>query len=107
MDSHVNTIGLEMSILLFVTLGGYLLASRIHQPSVVGQIMLGVLIGPSLLGWIAYSTFPVGCQQTKRCCTDGTLLTCSGSPNMPHVMRNYGTSTDVTLPQRRESCHPC
>ena len=57
MDLHTDTIGLEMSVMLFVALGGYLLASRIHQPSVVGQIILGVVIGPSLLNWVDYSDF--------------------------------------------------
>ncbi len=57
MNSHGTTVGLEMSVMLFVALGGYLLASRIHQPSVVGQVILGVVIGPSLFGWIEYSTF--------------------------------------------------
>ena len=57
MDLHANTIGLEMSIMLFVALGGYILASRLNQPSVVGQIILGVVIGPSLLNWVHYSTF--------------------------------------------------
>jgi Kef-type K+ transport system membrane component KefB len=46
-----------MSIMLFVALGGYLLASRLRQPSVVGQIILGVIIGPSVLNWLDYSTF--------------------------------------------------
>ncbi len=54
---HGSTVGLEMSIMLFVALGGYLIASRIHQPSVVGQILLGVIVGPSVLGWLHYSTF--------------------------------------------------
>ncbi len=54
---HGSTVGLEMSIMLFVALGGYLLASRIHQPSVVGQILLGVIVGPSVLHWLEYSTF--------------------------------------------------
>ena len=46
MDLHTDTIGLETSVMLFVALGGYLLASRMHQPSVVGQIVLDVVIGP-------------------------------------------------------------
>ena len=57
MEFHSDTIGLEMSIMLFVALGGYLIASRIRQPAVVGQILLGVVIGPSLLNWVSYSTF--------------------------------------------------
>ncbi len=30
---------------------------RLHQPGIVGQILAGVLIGPSVLGWIAPSEF--------------------------------------------------
>lgn len=51
-----ESIELQVSLLLFVALAGYLLASRLNQPAVVGQILLGVLIGPSLLGWVTYTT---------------------------------------------------
>jgi len=47
----------QMSMLLFVALGGYLLAAWIHQSAVVGAILIGILIGPSGFGWITYTTF--------------------------------------------------
>ncbi|MFH1034714.1 MAG: cation:proton antiporter [Pseudomonadota bacterium] len=47
----------QMSLLLFVSLGGYLLASRIGQPAVVGIILMGLAIGPSGLGLVTYSEF--------------------------------------------------
>ena len=30
---------------------------RLHQPGIVGEIIAGVLIGPSVLGWIAPGAF--------------------------------------------------
>ncbi len=50
-------IEMQMSLLLFTALGGYLLSSWIRQPGVVGQIILGLIIGPSVLGWVTYTDF--------------------------------------------------
>ncbi len=59
MDTHAVTASIEfqMSLLLFVSLAGYLIASRIGQPAVVGQIVVGLVVGPSVLGWITYTDF--------------------------------------------------
>ena len=51
------TIEFQMSLLLFVALAGYLVAARINQSAVVGAILVGILIGPSLLGLITYTDF--------------------------------------------------
>lgn len=40
----------QMSLLMFVALAGYLIAYRINQSAVVGIILAGILVGPSLLG---------------------------------------------------------
>ncbi len=53
----VNTIEFQMSLLLFVALAGYILASKINQSAVIGEILFGFLIGPSLLGFITYTDF--------------------------------------------------
>jgi len=55
-----TTIEFQMSLLLFVALLGYYLASRINQSVVVGEILVGILIGPSLLGLITYTDFVEG-----------------------------------------------
>jgi Kef-type K+ transport system membrane component KefB len=47
----------QMSVLLFVALGGYLIAYRINQSAVVGIILAGILVGPSLLGLVTYTDF--------------------------------------------------
>lgn len=52
-----QSIEFQMSLLLFVALAGYLLAARISQPAVVGEILVGLVIGPSVLGWITYTDF--------------------------------------------------
>ncbi|OPX64892.1 MULTISPECIES: cation:proton antiporter [unclassified Methanoregula] len=50
----------QMSLLLFVALGGYLIASRINQSAVIGLILVGLIVGPSALGWITYTDFVRG-----------------------------------------------
>ena len=46
-----------MSLLLFVALGGYLLASKINQSAIIGVIFAGLIIGPSVLGLVTYTDF--------------------------------------------------
>lgn len=58
MSSEVfSSVEFQMSLLLFVALGGYLLASKINQSAIVGEILLGIIIGPSILGLITYTDF--------------------------------------------------
>jgi len=57
MEHIATSIEFQMSLLLFVSLAGYLLASRIGQPAVVGIILLGLLVGPSVLSLITYTDF--------------------------------------------------
>jgi Kef-type K+ transport system membrane component KefB len=54
-EGIVNTIEFQLSLLLFVSLAGYLIASKINQSAVVWEILVGVAIGPSLLGLITYT----------------------------------------------------
>ena len=49
-----------MTFLLFVALAGHLLASRINQSAVIGEILVGLLVGPSVLGLITYTDFVSG-----------------------------------------------
>ncbi|MBF0265603.1 MAG: cation:proton antiporter [Gammaproteobacteria bacterium] len=51
------SIELQMSLLLFVSLLGYLIAVWLNQSAVIGSILLGIIIGPSLLNWISYTSF--------------------------------------------------
>jgi Kef-type K+ transport system membrane component KefB len=60
MESIIATPEFQVSLLLFAALGGYLLASRINQSAVVGIILVGVLIGPSVLGLVSYNEFVRG-----------------------------------------------
>jgi Kef-type K+ transport system membrane component KefB len=47
----------QMSLLLFVSLAGYLVASRINQSAVIGLILVGIIVGPSALGLVTYTDF--------------------------------------------------
>lgn len=60
MESLLSSPEFQMSLLLFVALGGYLVASRINQSAVIGLILVGLLVGPSALGLITYSDFVEG-----------------------------------------------
>ena len=60
MEGIVSTVEFQMSLLLFVALAGYLLASRINQSAVVGEILIGLIVGPSVLGLITYTDFVAG-----------------------------------------------
>jgi Kef-type K+ transport system membrane component KefB len=57
MEEILSSIEFQMSLLLFVALAGYLLASRINQSAVIGEILVGLVVGPSLLGLITYTDF--------------------------------------------------
>lgn len=57
MHHLLSSIEFQMSLLLFVALAGYILASKINQSAVIGEILVGLIIGPSLLGWITYTDF--------------------------------------------------
>lgn len=50
----IDSTGLQMSMLLFFALSGYLLGAVLRQSAVIGHVIIGVLIGPSVLGLLTY-----------------------------------------------------
>ncbi len=56
-QSILTSTEFQMSLLLFVALAGYLLAYRINQSAVVGIILAGIVVGPSLLNLVTYTDF--------------------------------------------------
>jgi Kef-type K+ transport system membrane component KefB len=55
--SILSSTEFQMSLLMFVALAGYLIAYRINQSAVVGIILAGIMVGPSLLNLITYTDF--------------------------------------------------
>jgi Kef-type K+ transport system membrane component KefB len=53
----VSDAGLEMAIFMFAILVGSIIANKIKQSALVGQILIGILIGPSILGIVRYNEF--------------------------------------------------
>ncbi|MBU0936587.1 MAG: cation:proton antiporter [Spirochaetes bacterium] len=51
---------IQIGILLFAVKLGGLLAQRFHIPGVLGELLVGVIIGPYALGGIAFPGFPHG-----------------------------------------------
>lgn len=56
-EGILASIEFQMSLLLFVALAGYLIAYRINQSAVVGIILAGIIVGPSVLGLVTYTDF--------------------------------------------------
>jgi Kef-type K+ transport system membrane component KefB len=54
-EGITTSIEFQLSLLLFVALAGYLIASKINQSAIVWEILVGIAIGPSLLGLITYT----------------------------------------------------
>ncbi len=50
MNGILHLVEFQMTFLLFIALAGYLLAARINQSAVIGEILVGLLVGPSVLG---------------------------------------------------------
>jgi Kef-type K+ transport system membrane component KefB len=48
---------LELAVIVIAGRMGAALAKRVGQSAVVGEIIIGILLGPSLLGWIAPQAF--------------------------------------------------
>ncbi len=56
-ETILSSTEFQMSLLMFVALAGYLIAYRINQSAVVGIILAGIVVGPSLLGLVTYTDF--------------------------------------------------
>jgi Kef-type K+ transport system membrane component KefB len=54
-EEFLITIEFQLCLLLFVAIAGYIIASRINQSAIVWEILLGIVIGPSLFGLITYT----------------------------------------------------
>ena len=50
-----SSIEFQMSLLLFVALAGYIIAAKINQSAIIWEILIGIIIGPSLFGLITYT----------------------------------------------------
>src|SRR6185436_17281019 len=50
---NLITLFMQIGVILISARLVGLLFERIHQPRVVGEMVAGILLGPSLLGWLA------------------------------------------------------
>src|SRR5262245_33804988 len=62
--SQIGTLIVQIGVILLGSGGIGRLCKRFHQPQVTGEMLAGILLGPSLLGWvapgIAAALFPPG-----------------------------------------------
>ena len=74
------------------------LFSRFGQPSVVGEILAGVILGPSVLGAIAPS---LGAWTVPQTVTQGQLLELVGLIGVMFLLVVIGIETDLALIRRK------
>ena len=84
MTPHLTTLLLQIGVILVVARALGWIFHRFHQPKVVGEMAAGILLGPSLLGWIApgaaSTLFPEGSLEPLRVLSQvGLILSCSWS----------------------------
>ena len=59
-NHQMTELVIQLAIILFATWIGGMLAGKIGLPGVVGQLLMGIVIGPFLLGKLAFPGFPEG-----------------------------------------------
>jgi Kef-type K+ transport system membrane component KefB/mannitol/fructose-specific phosphotransferase system IIA component (Ntr-type) len=57
---HVTLLVIQLAIILYATWIGGNLAMKVRMPRVLGQLIMGIIIGPFLLGSISVPGFPDG-----------------------------------------------
>lgn len=57
MHDIVPSMGFQISLLLLVALTGYMIAAITSQSAIVGQILAGIFLGPSLFNVVTYNEF--------------------------------------------------
>jgi len=100
---HLSTLLVQIILILAVTrLVGWLLR-RIHQPQVVGEMIAGILLGPSLLGWllpgVSAAVFPTDSLDNLNALSQIGLLLFMfvvGLEFDTHILRGHGHTAVVT-----------
>ncbi len=50
---HLPILLIQIGVILLVARGVGFVFRKLHQPQVIGEMLAGILLGPSLLGWLA------------------------------------------------------
>ncbi len=57
MSELLTSIEFQMSLLMLAAISGYLISYKTNQSAVIGLIVVGIILGPSLLGLVTYTDF--------------------------------------------------
>ncbi|MBX3015187.1 MAG: cation:proton antiporter [Caldilineaceae bacterium] len=100
---HLPILLLQIVVILVVARMVGLLFRRLHQPQVIGEMVAGILLGPSLLGWLAPSVSatlfpPESLDFLSALSQIGLLLFMFliGLEFDPQLLRNQGRAAVVT-----------
>ena len=58
-DDVYAVVLIDLAIILVAALVGAALFTRIRQPAVIGEVVVGILLGPTLLGEVSTTVFPL------------------------------------------------
>ncbi len=91
---------LDLALILVAARAFGALAKKVGQPSVVGEIIAGVALGPSLLGLISVPAdfvvslgpmdLPLLCDRAIAAGADATLSSCLFPPQAAAILNNFG-----------------
>lgn len=51
----IDNIWLQLTLLLTIAVASHFVVSRFKQPTVMGEVIVGILIGPTLVGYFIYA----------------------------------------------------
>jgi Kef-type K+ transport system membrane component KefB len=100
---HLPTLILQVSVIIITARVTGWVFRKIHQPQVMGEMVAGILLGPSLLGWLApgvsAALFPVESLGFLNALSQMGLLLFMfliGLELQPQMLRNQGHTALVT-----------
>ena len=94
---------LQLTILLSVAVTSHFASKRFHQPTIIGEIAIGVILGPSILGFIlnGWSPPPPGAEGPF----DPVLITIFAGLGAIFLLFLIGIETDVRAVYKRKNIY--
>ncbi len=101
MASATEAVFLQLTIILFVAVASHFVIKRFHQPTIIGEIGLGVILGPSIL--VPVLRYWGVLAPTAEGLFDPTLISLFASLGAIFLLFLIGLETDVRAIYRRKN----
>lgn len=97
LTEQMTTIVLQLAIVIFAVRAGGALARKINLPSVIGELLSGVIIGPYALGAIPLPGFPGGLFQASEGFAVSPVLYAFATVASIILLFSSGLETDIDM----------